>query len=207
VFWQKLVMTANSSAFWVNSPTQVRVAQAHTPWSNNNIYFDTAGCCDAATQRLNGDPGALTWTEWHHFAFVKDGPNKRIYIDGTQFLTAVNTGLLSTDIGSLFLGSEPGGGNSLRGWLDDFAVYASALTEANIDELVAGKKPNELVDSAPVPSLTIIKGGDGKYTITTDGTTLQGADAVTGGFTDLNTKSVVVDPATSTGQKFYRGKN
>lgn len=207
VFWQKLVTTANSSAFWVDSPSQTRVAQAHTPWSNNNIYFDTAGCCDGGTQRINGDAGALTWTEWHHFAFVKDGPNKRVYVDGSQLLSGVNTGTLSIDIGSLYLGAEPAGGNSLRGWLDEFAVFASALTEAQIDELVAGKKPSELTDAMALPTLTITKGGDGKYTVTTTGTTLQSADGAAGPYTDLGATSVIIDPATVSGSKFYRGKN
>lgn len=48
--------TAGSSAFWMVSPSSSngqRGAQAHVPSSNNTIYFDTAGCCNGATQRIS----------------------------------------------------------------------------------------------------------------------------------------------------------
>ena len=38
----------------MNSPTAPygRLFHSHTPWSNQHIYFDTMGCCDGATQRI-----------------------------------------------------------------------------------------------------------------------------------------------------------
>ena len=41
----------------MNSPGSPnnRGFHSHTPWSNQNIYFDTVGCCDGATQRISAD--------------------------------------------------------------------------------------------------------------------------------------------------------
>jgi len=51
---------ANSSAFWFFSPSAGnRAFQGHTPWGNDNVYFDTAGCCDGGTQRINAHINTL----------------------------------------------------------------------------------------------------------------------------------------------------
>ncbi|HUF62330.1 MAG TPA: LamG-like jellyroll fold domain-containing protein [Verrucomicrobiales bacterium] len=145
-FWQKLHAVADSSSFWAVSPSSSggeRGAQAHTPWSNGDIFFDTAGCCDPAIQRLNGNPG-IDFLEWHHFAFVKNGATKQIWIDGDLFLEGSNTGPLPQDFTRLVLGSEPGGANSLQGVLDDFAVFGLALDGASIALLAAGTRPDDL---------------------------------------------------------------
>ena len=64
-YWQSLWNVQDSSGFWAVSPSSngtERGAQAHTPWSNNSIYFDTVGCCDAATQRISAN--ATTFPVW-----------------------------------------------------------------------------------------------------------------------------------------------
>lgn len=155
-FWAKKYDIANNSAFWVFSPTAGgggRTAQAHLPWSNNQIYFDTAGCCDGATQRINagidtfaGYTGDNTWWEdWHHYVFVKDGSTKTIYIDGQVFLTGENTGALATDNTVLWIGTNgDGSGNYLHGQMDDFAVFANALSPADVTALFGGTAPDAL---------------------------------------------------------------
>src|SRR5205823_1891965 len=54
-FWLKRYDIANSSVFWANSRSSggdERGFQAHAPWSDDTIYFDTAGtpanCCDTS---------------------------------------------------------------------------------------------------------------------------------------------------------------
>ena len=149
VVWQKLHRVQNSSTFWFGAPSagaNNRNAQAHIPWSNNNIYFDTAGCCNGGTQRINKGWDANAFLEWHHYTFVKDGPDKRIYIDGKLFHSGRNTLPLKSDWNKATIGAEHGGANKTAGILDDFAVYASVLTEAEIAELAAGTKPDKLPD-------------------------------------------------------------
>ena len=143
-FWQQLATVADSSGFWFVSPSAGggRGIQAHTPWSNRNIYFDTAGCCDG-TQRINGGVAAdFDFTQWHHFVFLKDGSKKQIWIDGVLFLEGINSAKLGNDFTDVFLGNTPGTG-AIRGKLDDFAIYASALTETEIGVLASGVLPPE----------------------------------------------------------------
>lgn len=146
VFWQLNGSTPNSSSFWAASPStgsNQRGAQAHVPWSNGQIYFDTAGCCGGGDTRINFDPNAeveggfdFADGEWHHYAFVKDGENKSVWIDGVLAFSGTNSGVLPDDFAELWIGVEAGGAaNIADAKMDDFGVYAGALTEAQINEV------------------------------------------------------------------------
>jgi hypothetical protein len=97
-FWQVTTIN-NSSAFWGISPSSnngQRGIQAHTPWGDSSIYFDTAGCCDAGTQRINKNvvndyPNFGDNSTWFHVVFIKNGPTKQIWINGTLFHEGTNT--------------------------------------------------------------------------------------------------------------------
>ena len=148
-FWQKLHKVQNSSTFWFGAPSagaNNRNAQAHVPWGNNAIYFDTAGCCNGGTQRIQKGWSAAEFLKWQHYTFVKDGPNKRIYINGNLWHQGRNTLPLKSDWSMATIGAEQGGGNKTPGILDDFAVFASVLTDDEIKKLAAGTKPGALED-------------------------------------------------------------
>ncbi len=154
-FYQKLRSVRNSSALWVNSPSSnnaTRGFQAHVPWGDSNIYFDTSGCCEADTQRINADinnfngyTGDPTWWEdWHHFAFVKDGSEKRIYIDGLLFHWGGGDPLM-TDFTNLVMGGGSGiTDNRMDGLLDDFVIYDTALSDAQAATLASGAEPSSI---------------------------------------------------------------
>ena len=58
-FWQLDSSGANSSTFWGFAPTAGggnRGAQAHSPWGNGTLFWDTAGCC-GGSQRLTTAKG------------------------------------------------------------------------------------------------------------------------------------------------------
>ncbi|MBM3822095.1 MAG: hypothetical protein FJ404_04235, partial [Verrucomicrobia bacterium] len=149
-FWQNRYDVSNGSSFWANSPSSsgsTRGFQAHTPWGDNTIYFDTAGCCAGDSQRISANISTLStfsgdnswWSQWRHYAFLKNGEVKQIWIDGVLFHEGNNTGVLPTDFSNLIIGGGPGTGDNLtRGVMDDFAVYNGALSEADIKKL-AGK--------------------------------------------------------------------
>ena len=93
--WVKLYQVGYASGFFFYSPTtpvNERGFQAHLPWGNDIIYFDTAGCCDDGITRISAaintfPPYAAVgddtwWTSWHHFVFMKNGTDKQIWIDG-----------------------------------------------------------------------------------------------------------------------------
>ncbi len=229
--WIKKYDIANSSAFWFSSPSQARVFQAHTPWSDNVVYFDTAGCCDGSTQRISagidtfpGFSGDTTdtswWQNWRLYVFTKKADAKQIYIDGTLFLEGSSSGKLSTDINQLVIAAETISANKMHGLVDDFAVYSKALTAANVTALKGGTKPSALPATVGLVAywdfntvavegakFTKISLAAGNVTIEwTGGGTLQRADAVTGPWTDVaGATSPSTVPPTGTGA-FYRIK-
>ena len=121
----------------------IRSLNAHLPWSDCVIYWDTAGCCDPSETRVFvSELDSTKWKGgWNHYAFVKDGNTKEIWQDGQRILQGVNTASLTT-VRSFFLGSF--GADSVyayRGLIDDFAVWDEALTAAQIQSLAAGSSP------------------------------------------------------------------
>ena len=132
--WQRLHSIVSTSTFWFSSASAAgsgRNFHAHIPWGNENIYFDTAGCCggDARISKAGG----IDFLEWHHFVFIKDGPNKSIWIDGELFLEGVNSGTLYDDWGTTYLGVNDGGaGDHLAGIVDDFAIWGRAITPEEV---------------------------------------------------------------------------
>jgi len=157
VAWQKLYAIADSALFWGVSPSSSgtqRGIGTHAPWSNNNLYFDTAGCCDGATQRTTAAmtvdtfpdySGAVDWWySWRHLVFQKKLDVKEIWIDGKLFITGYNTGVLPNDFTVGYLGFDPPDGATMRGLVDEFAVFKTSLSEEDILKLAAGQAPNTL---------------------------------------------------------------
>ena len=187
--WLQANAPVNSSAFWFGSPTtgnNNRAFQAHVPWGNGSIFFDTAGCCDANVTRINGDPTGFNdfaWNdgEFHHFVFEKKGDQKRIYIDGALWLEGGGTADLPTDINRLAIGSEFGN-NIFDGVMDDLAVYAGALSQAEIDALAGGASPKDVVVGGPETPIDL---GDGSIVTNPQG----GADIVDGAL-NLTTEGI-----------------
>ncbi len=157
-FWSKKYDTAAGSAFWAVSPSSnngERGFQAHLPWDNNNIYFDTVGCCNA-DQRINADIATFAdysgdrawWNDWHYFVFSKKADNKQIWIDGKLFLEqATGAAPLPQDFTRLMIGSDYAGGGLFHAVIDDFSVFSTQLVEADIAALVAGTAPTALAAS------------------------------------------------------------
>ena len=154
VLWQKLHKRVSSSTFWFgaeSAPNGNRNVQAHIPWGSGvtgDIYFDTAGCCGVGETRIHKAWGG-DYSQWHHFAFIKDGDHKTIWIDGELFHEGENTRPLFDDWTVAAIGSNSAGHSNLAGIVDDFAVFASALSEADIVALAGGTNPDELESSGP----------------------------------------------------------
>lgn len=232
-FWQKLYNVANMSAFWANSPTSsssTRGWQAHTPWSDNTVYFDTSGCCDGTTQRISANIDTFPpyqavgdqsfWTNWHHFVFSKNDATKQIWIDGQLFLEGTSESPLPTDFTTMWIGSESATGNIIHGILDDLAIYNSALTEAQVQALFAKTAPGAVTGNpgliahfdfndppgggGTTPTISVARNG-ANAVITYTGT-LQSADTVNGAYTDVAGATSPHSTATSGGAKFFRSK-
>ena len=157
-FWSKKHTISNSSAFWITSASASsgnRGFQAHVPWGNNNIFFDTQGCCTVPTQRLNGPITEFPdyaddtfWTDdWHLFSFSKKEDFKEIRIDGELFLEIFDADPLTSDVTGLFIGSDGVLGNNDLSVFDDFAVFSTALSESDLKSIVGGTSPSDMPSS------------------------------------------------------------
>ena len=151
-FWQKLRSTGASYAFWAVSPTRERAVSAHAPWSDNVVYFDTGGATAPATRwSINSTTFAdFAWTNWNHIVLVKDGTSKQIWVNGLlRASTPDSTVPLVTDVSDFSIGGHPyavpnATTGAVKGWMDDFAVFAGALDEAQITALAGGASPTTL---------------------------------------------------------------
>lgn len=141
----------NSSSFYLTSPSSSgnwRGFQAHMPWSGTTAYFDTAGCCNTPSQRLTGAVN-VNYQGWRLCQFVKDGPVKKIIVDGVVILQQTSgASALPTDFTEILVGAAyvigsptPGVANNVRGLIDDFAVWQGALTPSQTALLAGGMTP------------------------------------------------------------------
>ncbi|HJO53693.1 MAG TPA: LamG domain-containing protein, partial [Verrucomicrobiota bacterium] len=155
--WQKLNVVRNSSTFWFRAEaagSNARNAQAHIPWGNNSIFFDTSGCC-GGTQRIS-KAADIDFLEWHHFVFTKneDG-HKEIYIDGALWHEGENTGPLFDDWTYLAIGSS-GTGDYAHAIVDEFGVWGRAITASEVAAIYNGGAGAPLISAGsgtPSPKL------------------------------------------------------
>ncbi|MHC4570129.1 MAG: LamG domain-containing protein, partial [Planctomycetota bacterium] len=104
----------NNSVFWASDGSN-RVAQAHLPWSNGNVYFDTGG---AGWDRIfkAASPGEYEGS-WRHWTFVKNAEtgDQQIYLDGELWYSETGMTLPMTGVRTFALGSVPDGSNPYNG--------------------------------------------------------------------------------------------
>ena len=127
--------------FFAGSETNgggIRVLDAHLPWSDSTIYWDTAGCCDSGRQRISvGEPNAAKWRgQWNHYVLQKQGDRKEIWQNGTLLHSGTNTDAMM-NLRSFYIGASNSSGTSgYQGLIDDFAVWDSGLEPAQIAALI-----------------------------------------------------------------------
>jgi hypothetical protein len=176
VFWQKWSTgIAASSTVWFNSASASggnRGFQIHLPYGDGTVYFDTSGCCDLATQRLSAGIASVfpsfNWQQWHHFALIKDGGAKQVWVDGQLFMSqTTGAAALPSDMTEVLVGQVLGtAGNSLRGLLDDFAIFGTGLEPTQIAALASGTSPAALVvppESRPPQFVNLIPAADTRF--------------------------------------------
>jgi len=128
-----------------------RTLDAHLPWSDSVIYFDTAGCCGSGETRLMiGEPDASKWRgQWNHYVFLKKGDTKQIWQNGLLLHEGLNVSN-QTAMRSFFLGAmNAAGATGYRGRIDDLALWEGALDAAQIAALAAGVRPPDVRSLTP----------------------------------------------------------
>ncbi len=157
--WVKHRVTSWSSIFWAFSSSAApdnRGMQMHCPYYSNldaKVFFDTGG-----TEPENRVSTLMTtfplydgkdtwWNTWHHIVAIKNGAAKQVWIDGQLLLSATDQAQMVYDLTKLYLGCGIQGGKpaiSINGWIDDFAAYSTALTEADVVKLFNGDAPDQI---------------------------------------------------------------
>jgi autotransporter-associated beta strand protein len=85
-------------------------------------------------------PSALTTGTWHHIAVTLSGSTGTLYIDGQQVAQNTAMTLRPSDLGSTtqnWIGRSQYNDPYLSGRVDDFRIYAGALTASDIAALAA----------------------------------------------------------------------
>jgi Ca2+-binding RTX toxin-like protein len=181
-------------AYWLNVRLHLRDGTADTRQARAGGYFNT---CDEAGDRFqtldSRDPiPANTWT---HLASTYDGSQLKIYVNGQLVNQKAIPGPVCTNDNPLAVGAKfiPGveNINFVDGMLDDVRVYNNALSEAQIQVLMAGGpaagvlqfsaatyQVNEGAGNATI-TVTRTGGSSGPVSVsyaTSDGTATEGAD-------------------------------
>lgn len=138
------VQPAQGSLFWGSSGLNgsgARSAQAHLPWSDQVIYWDTGGTDSTLHRTFVSEPDSTKWKgRWNHYVFLKDGPRKEIWQNGTLLHRGTSTAALDP-IRSFYIGSGVEGQFSYGGLVDDFAIWGRALLPEEIAQLSGGASP------------------------------------------------------------------
>ena len=139
-YWQFLDSTPNSTAFWGNSPSIVvapgtgRGLNAHSPWGDGNLYFDTAGCCDPSNRIFNFLGATLG--QWQHISLVYNNGTREAYLNDTLIASGTGGVPLPTDFDGFFVGNDFRVSTlGMDAKLDNFTIWNGALTPQEISAL------------------------------------------------------------------------
>lgn len=73
----------------------------------------------------------VTMNEWHHFVYVyNNAANQKLYLDSEEIINSTGTGDTDPDTSNLFIG---GGTNAYDGLIDDFKIFDTPLTQAQVN--------------------------------------------------------------------------
>lgn len=127
MFSKTLIDEANAAFQWWGDGYDNRGFFLHPGWSNNTMYFDQGGCCDA-NQRLQVTYNNNETKSWSVWAF-----RSRLY-DRSQFCNGVRTGHDTTYAANINLNSGAAyicGGN-WTAQLNFFALFNTGLDDNTI---------------------------------------------------------------------------
>ncbi|MDP3901047.1 MAG: LamG-like jellyroll fold domain-containing protein [bacterium] len=90
---------------------------------------------------------AMPSGEWAHVVGTFDGSKSRLYLNGSLVATpgTATLGLIDTSV-PLAIGRDGGGGSYFGGMADDVAIYASALSTTQVQQLYAEGKDSHLAE-------------------------------------------------------------
>ena len=72
------------------------------------------------------DAGVYSDNTWHHVAFVRNGSNKYIYVDGSREKSCVESSFSMSGGTNLAIGSRVTGADDWKGYMNDIRIYTTA---------------------------------------------------------------------------------
>lgn len=140
----------------------VEVAVANI-WRGGELGF--AGQSDPANFHIHTDPNKgvagnppinpilVNDSNWHNVACTwgNDDGNVKLYFDGT-LLHQMERGTRSYPLNHMYIGQMAGGGRRYNGLLDEIQIYGRAITQEEIQAIIAGTPALSFLASLPEPS-------------------------------------------------------
>lgn len=136
IMMQNALVATGAFKFYSTAPFN-RGIFSHCTWSDDNVYFDQGGCCNADTRTAVASGGSQTWNIWA-FRRLTGSTTRSIHKNGITLATNtnaaadINLSATAVDLGS----SDESGGNSST-WnarLNAFIVYNRGLTDIEIQQ-------------------------------------------------------------------------
>lgn len=140
---------------WLN-PTVLggRIVDKITAGGGDGYLLDTFG--DRVRMIVDGQSlsGAsiLPTGAWTHVAGVFDGSEMRVYVNGVLDGTLAATTAIPSNALDLRIGADSTGGNLFFGMIDEIEVIGRALSQAEIQSIVASGSAGKCKEGAPTPT-------------------------------------------------------
>ncbi|MFG0267342.1 MAG: LamG-like jellyroll fold domain-containing protein, partial [Rhodopirellula sp. JB055] len=170
-------------SFWYNADAlqanSTRLIGSHDGSDGFSIYTSADGSLNFLLQ--GSTSSATSWvasgfvadSNWHHVTATRSGNNMRMFVDGNPSgTTSANVGVVDVS-GPVTIGGTSVAGNDYEGKLDDVRIYTRAISDNDIDVLIAKGAGiqvdtfNDTVDgtTTDVASLLANQGADGQISL------------------------------------------
>jgi hypothetical protein len=151
-FWFKVDAFSNTwEAFLAKSDSAYRASRSNG--TGNATHFGAGGTSVGGGNSYFDGTIIVTGGQWHHYAATYDGTAGKIYIDGVLDVTSPGTGQISLTSSDLYIGENSGAtGRFLHGIMDEVRIYSRALTDTEINEVMAGAGADYPYASSPEPA-------------------------------------------------------
>ena len=141
-FWSKgnaAYMPENTGAFEAWDAANHRVLNIHLPWSDGSIYWDAGNDGGSSYDRTSKAAAFSDYAgNWTHWAFVKNVSSARlkIYKNGVLYMQATAKTKRMYGIDRIRIGGNLDNNSFYDGNIDDFAIFNTELSAANIQALM-----------------------------------------------------------------------
>lgn len=114
--------------------------------SDNHLMFGKRG-----VTVITDGPTITDVSSPHHVVVTKNGATTKVYLDGVDVTPSVTNDTIANTAAVLFIGQTIGGNEYWDGWLDEVAVYPTALSAGRV---LAHYNAGAIV--LPVPTLNTL---------------------------------------------------